>query len=290
MFGELRIVPSGDIGDLGPQEGTPAIYHWRWYYSAPGLALGVVLLGTIVLFKTNRRPPVLLILLPLLIINLLWFAMAWLLHFSSSAKMQFGPIIVSYTAAIAVLWLCAHKLGNRNRFVTFLLASGVAAGLCLVGIVSYLGWGFSREAMAGLIVLAVMVLVGLLAFALAGWCCRNHYGPVRFMLYLALWTVLVGLAATLSIYSTVFLLQQAPVSFFTVLLVAGFGGFVLGVCIYVINLSYMVFALRSPFFRERFYACLRLGSMRTTLGSQVDLNPLNEQSMSTETSRNGLSV
>jgi hypothetical protein len=254
------------------------------------LALGVVLLGAIILVKANRHPRAIPILLPLLIINLLWFAMTSLLHFPSSARMQFGPIIVSYTAAIAVLWLCAHKLGNRNRFVTFLLASGVAAGLCLVGIVSYLGWGFSREAVASLIVLAVMVLVGLLAFALAGWCCRSHYGPVRFMLYLALWTALVGLATTVSVYATVFLLQQAPVSFFIVLLVAGSGGLVLGVCIYVINLSYMVFALRSPFFRERFYTCLRLGSMHTTLGSHVDLNPLNEQSMSTETSRNGLSV
>jgi len=269
VFGELRIVPSAEIGDLGPQEGTAAIYNWRWYYSVPGLALGVVLVGAIILVKANRHPRVVLILLPLLIINLLWFALAWLLHFPSSARMQFGPIIVSYTAAIAMLWLCAHKLGNRNRFVTFLLALAMATGFCVMGVVSYLGWGLSREAMAGLIVLAVMVLVGLLAFALAGWCCRNHYGPVRFMLYLALWTVLICLATMLSVYSTVFLLQQVPVPISRVLLVAGIFGSVLGACIYVINLSYMVFALRSSFFRERFYACLRLKSMPSALASQT---------------------
>ncbi|HUV64564.1 MAG TPA: hypothetical protein VMW24_11745 [Sedimentisphaerales bacterium] len=269
MFGELRIVPSADLGDLGQQEGAAAIYQWKWYYSAPALALGAVLLGAIVLIKANRRPGAILILLPLLIINLLWFAMTWLLHFPSSARMQFGPIIASYTAAIALLWLCAHKLGNRNRFVTFLLALAAATGFCVMGIVSYLGWGFSQEAMAGLIVLAVMIVVGLLAFALAGWCCRNRYGPVRFMLYLALWTVLICLAATLSVYATVFILQQAPIPIYTVLFIAGIFGSVLGACIYVINLSYMVFALRSPFFRERFYACLRLRSMPYGLASQT---------------------
>ena len=123
--------------------------------------------------------------------------------------------------------------------------------------------------MVALIVLAVMVLVGLLAFALAGWCCRNHYGPVRFMLYLALWTVLICLVTTLSVYSTVFVFQQAPVPISTVLLVAGIFGLVLGACIYAMNLPYMVLALRSPFFRERFYACLRLKSMPIGLAGQT---------------------
>ncbi len=286
MFGELRIVPSAEIGDLGPQEGTPAIYQWRWYYSVPGLALGVILLGAIVLIRANRHPRALLILLPLLIINLLWFALAWLLHFPSSARMQFGPIIVSYTAAIAMLWLCAHKLGNRNRFVTFLLAFALTGGLCAVGVASCLGWGFPREAMAGLVVLTVMVLVGLLAFALAGCCCRNHYGPVRFMLYLALWAVVICVAVTLSVYATVFLLQQAPVAISTVLLVAVIGGSVIGACIYAINLPYMVLALRSPFFRERFYACLRLKSMPCGLANGTEENA-KVASFCEENQRNG---
>ena len=273
MFGELRIVPSGDIGDLGPQEGTAAIYHWKWYYSVPGLAPGVVLLGAILLVKANRHPHALLILLPLLIVNLLWFAMASLLRIPSSAKMQFGPIIASYAAGIAILWLSAHKLGNRNRFVTFLLAFAVTAGLCFVGNVSYLGWGSPGDAVAGLIVLAIMVLAVLLAFVLAGWCCRNRYGHVRFMLYLALWTVAVCLAGTLAFYSIGFIVGEMPVPVSTVLLVAGVFGLVFATCIYVINLPYMILVLRSPFFRERFYACLRLKSMPSALITQTDKNP-----------------
>jgi MFS family permease len=273
VFGELRIVPSADIGDLGPGEGMAAIYQWRWYYSAPAFAPWVVLLGAMVLFKANRHPRVLLILLPLLIVNLLWFAVVRLLHFPSSARMQFGPVIASYTAAIAVLWLCAHKLGNRNRFVTFLLALAVTAGLCFVGIVSYLGWGFPTEAVAGLIVLAVMVLAVLFALVLAGWCCRNRYGPVQFMLYLALWTVAVCLAGTLAFYSIGFIVGEMTVPISTLLLVAVIGGSVIGACIYVINLPYMILALGSPFFRERFYACLRLKSMPSALITQMDKNP-----------------
>ncbi|UCC99150.1 MAG: hypothetical protein JSW66_04540 [Phycisphaerales bacterium] len=269
MFGELRIVPSSDVGDLGPPEGTAAIYHWKWYYSIPGLALGVVLLGAIVLLKANRHPRALLILLPLPVVYLLWSVMAWLLRFPSSTRMQFGSIIASYAAAIALLWLCAHKLGNRNRFITFLLALAVTAGLCFVGVVSYLGWGFPTEAVGILIVLAVMVVVMLLAFALAGLCCRSHYGPVRFMLYLALWTVLICPAVTLSLYATVFVLQQTPIPILTVLFIAGISGLVLGVCIYVINLPYMILAFISPFFRERFCACLHLKSMPRIAGYEA---------------------
>jgi len=267
----LRIVASAaaDLGDLGQQQGNATNFDWKWYYSITAFVPAVVLLGVIVLIKANRHPAVLLILLPLLIVNLLWFAVAWLLHFSSSARMQYNPIMVSYAAAIAMLWLCAPKLGNRNRFVTFLLASAITAALCFVGIVSYLGWGFPGEAMAGLIVLAVMVVAVLLAFALAGWCCRNRYGPVRFMLYLALWTVLICLAVTLSVHSTVFILQQAPRPISRLLLVAGIYGSMLAACVYGINLPYMILALRSPFFRDRFYACLRLRSMSYGLASQT---------------------
>ncbi len=89
------------------------------------------------------------------------------------------------------------------------------------------------------------------------------------MLYLALWTILICLAATLLFYATVFIFQQAPIPISTVLLVAVIFGSVLGACIYLMNLPYMVLALRSPFFRERFYACLRLKSMPGGLASQT---------------------
>ncbi|MEK7996264.1 MAG: hypothetical protein AAB403_20885, partial [Planctomycetota bacterium] len=62
-----------------------------------------------------------------------------------------------------------------------------------------------------------------------------------------------------------------PIS--TLLLVAGVFGLVLAACVYVINLPYMILALGSPFFRERFYACLRLKSMPSALITQMDKNP-----------------
>jgi hypothetical protein len=39
---------------------------------------------------------------------------------------------------------------------------------------------------------------------------------------------------------------------------------ILGAFMYVVVLPYMILALRSSFFRERFYACLHLKSMPAT--------------------------
>ncbi len=278
-----------DIGELGQKEGTAVIYNWRWYYSVPGLALWVVLIGAIVLVKANRNPQALLILMPLLIVNLLWLGFVKLLHFPSSARVQFDPLFASYTIGVAVLWLFAHKLGNRNRFVTFLLALALMAVLGLIGAISYCGLTFSQQTVGVLILLAMSALAMLLGFVLSGWQCRNRYSGLRFVLYLALWTIVTCLASTLMIYSTVFIIQQTPVPISTVLLMVSIVGLIFGACLYVINLPFIILALRSPFFRERFYACLRLKSMPTTPG-QADTDLPDEQNPDPKTSENSDSV
>lgn len=76
VWGELKIVPaiewSGDIGELGINEGTAAVCNWKWYHSVPSLALWVVLAIAIVLVRDNRDPRILLIFIPILVVNLLW--------------------------------------------------------------------------------------------------------------------------------------------------------------------------------------------------------------------------
>ncbi len=285
----MNIVASADIGELGQKEGTAVVYNWRWYYSIPGLSLWVVLIAAFIFIKANRNPQALLILVPLLILNLLWLAFKKVMGFGSADIEMLGMVFNSLVVSITVLWLFAHKLGNRNRFVTFLLALALMAVLGLVGAISYCGLTFSQQTGGEVIILAMLALAMLLGFVLTGWQCRNRYSGLRFVLYLALWTVAVCLASTLVFYPTVFIIQQVPVPISTVLLVALIAGLAFGAFLYVIVFPFMILALRSSFFRERFYACLRLKSMPTAI-VQADTDLPGEQNPDPGTSENGGSV
>jgi len=253
----LKIVPSADIGELGPKEGTAVVYNWKWYYGIPALALWVVLLGAIVLVKANRNPRALLIVLPLLVVNLLWLGFVRLLNFPSVARVQ-------------------YKLGNRNQFVTFLLALIVVIVVGFVGLISYSV--VSNETTMFLSLLAILALAVLISFVLSSWRCREHYNGLRFILWLGFWTVIISIIAILTFMVVMFGFEgRLPRNVIDMLRQVLVVGIVIGLLLYVINLSFMILAFYSPFFRERFYACLRLKSMPTT-AKQADTDQLSEQS------------
>jgi hypothetical protein len=263
---------------------VPAIYDWNWYHTAPRLALWVLPILAIVLVKANRNARALLILVPLLIVNLLWLALRKVVGFPSTSIDVFDQLIASLTLSIAVLWLLAHKLDKGNRFVTFLLAVGMMAALGLLAAVSYSGVELAGETLWVAVFFAVFAVVVLVAFALAGWSCRRRYSAVRFMLWLLVWTVAAGIVAMLSYVGIVVAVSTlsgfspsglSPVSAILMLLQIGVMGAVFGLCLYVIDLPYMLLVLCTPFFRERFYACLHLKSMS---GAHRESNPAESNS------------
>jgi hypothetical protein len=226
-----------------------------------------VLVLVIVLVKANRNPHALLILVPLLITNLLWSIFKKAMSFPSAQAEMFNMLFYSLTVGIAILWLLAHKLGNRNRFVTFLLAFTIMAVVGLAGAISYAGLEFSQKTVDALILLANLVFAMLLGFVLAAWCCRKRYRPVSFMLWLAVWTVAANLVSMPVAYSIIFIVHRVSVPISTILFFMSEKGSVYGAFLYAIVLPFMILALRSSFFRERFYACLRLKSMPATAGA-----------------------
>ena len=258
----MRIVPaissSEDIGSLGIKEGTATIYPWKWYYSAPALGSWIVLALVILLVRDNRDPRVLLIFIPIFLIRLLWSLFLPILGVPSSVLVVFGMLVDALVAGIAVLWLLAYKLGNRNRFVSFLLALIVLVAATIVAIMSYQAW-LSGVDFEILVVQALGIVTMLLVFVLAGWRCRKRYGPWRFMLWLALWTMVISLVGMSTFFlisvrpSGIELIQQIPE-----VLVAGL---IFAVCIYMLNLPFMILAFVTHFFRERFYAYFHLKSM-----------------------------
>jgi len=267
---------------LGPNQGAEAGYNWRWYHSTPSLALWLVLAAAIILIKANRTARILLILVPLLIVNVLWFLLTQIMGFSSPGDVEmFNMMFNSLVAGITFLWLFADKLGRFNPWIAFFLAFTLITVFFLLGIVSYLGFGFSQNAVVALAMLGVLALGMLLGFVLAGWRCRKRFGPVRFMLWLAVWMVVACLACTLVFYAILCFAQKTPIPITTILFVASAVSLVYAVCLYVINLPYMILALRSSFFRERFYACLHLKPM-SAARQQADIGRLNEQNPGSE--------
>ncbi len=261
---------------MGPGDGAAVIYNWKWYYSVPALVLWVLLVLAIVLVKANRNPPALLVLVPLLITNLLWSVFKKVMSFPSTQVEMFNMLFYSLTVGIAILWLLAHTLGNLNRFVTFLLALAIMAVVGLGGVISYTGLEFSQQTVGALMLLAVLIFAMLLGFVLAGWWCRKGYRPVSFMLWLAVWTVTANLVSMLVFYLIVFIVQKVPVPIYKVLLTVPAVGAVLGILSYMVVFPYMILALRSAFFRERFFACLHLKSMPATTApvpNSVDVKP-----------------
>jgi hypothetical protein len=273
----LKFVASSDIGDLGPSQGLEVFYKWRWYHSIPSLALWLVLVAAMIVIKANRTPRILLIFVPLLIVSILWFLLIQMMGFRSYADIEmFNMIFNSLVAGITFLWLLVPKLGRFNPWVVFFLSFTLIVMLFVIGIVSYLGIGFSKDSAVAFLILFMLALAMLLGFVLAGWRCRKRYGTVRFMLSLAVWMVFVCLVSMIVFYVIAFMIQQVPISIIRLSLIAATVGSVLGLCLYVINLPYMILAMSNSFFRERFFACLRLKATSAN-PKQPDIGQFNGQ-------------
>lgn len=276
-FGELKIVASQEIGQLGPKEGEAVIYNWKWYYNVLRSLLWLGLIPLLVVVKGNRNPRAWLIFIPLVIVNLCWSIFTRFLGTGSISTAMFSVMFHSLAVGIAALWLLGHKIGNRNRFVTFLLALAIMAVAALAGVISYGMTDFSGQAPAILMFLAVLAFTMLLAFVLTGWRCRNRYGNLRFMLWLALWCVVTCVASMFVFILIMFAAGGVPISIFALLLSFLAAGLIFGLCAYVILLPYMILAFRSSFFRQRFYGCFRLPAMAklSTGGSAADASKQN---------------
>ncbi len=236
----------------------------------------LALILAFVLPKSNRNHRALLIIAPLAVVNLLYLLLKTISGMPSSVAQQYDMLFHSISISIAVMWLIAHRLGNSNHSLTFLRALVVMAVICLVGEISYFGLNFSQETFQTLTMSIMSALVILLGFVLAGRRCRIRYSSLRFMLYLAFWTIVVCLVSMFVVFLAVSIIQQMNVSISSVLIMIPIVSLILGACLYVIVFPFMILAFYSPFFRKRFYACLRLKSMASTVANP-NTNPSAER-------------
>jgi hypothetical protein len=280
-FGDLRIVASQDIGDLGPKEGKAVAYNWKWYYNILPLSLFFILILLLVFVRANRTPRAWLIFVPLLIVNLLWSIFLKVLGTGSVQSLIFSILFHSYTVGIASLWLLGHKIANRRRFITFLLALIIMAVAGLIGIISYGMTDFSGEGLSVLMLLGVLALTMLLGFVLSGFMCRNRYSNLRFMLWLALWCEVACLISILVFFLIAFAIDRPSISsFFAILFMIFSAGLIFGLCAYVIIVPYMILAFRSSFYRQRFYDCFHLPAVAAVSTDESEADSTKQNNIS----------
>ena len=256
-----------DLGDLGPKESDPVTFTWSFIDNLSGLVVWVAVLIVFILFRENWTPKAFLILVPVFVASIVWLGLKKVPGMQSGSVVMFDIIINSFVAGIAVLWLLADRIGNRNRLVTFLLAVVVMAIMCALGIVSLGEFKLSAD-MAGIsVVFVVLTAIVLLAFVLTGWMCRKSYSTVRFMLWLAVWIVapyllLMVIVALIPIIAAAVMGNALPPGFLLLMaLKIPLVSLIVGGFIYAILFPFMILAFKSDLFRQRFYGCFRLKGM-----------------------------
>ncbi|MGI6273372.1 MAG: hypothetical protein ACOYLD_13570, partial [Anaerohalosphaeraceae bacterium] len=121
-------------------------------------------------------------------------------------------------------------------------------------------------------VLLETALAGLTALVVAGVCCRRHFGAIKFVIWLGVWAVLLCMGmflAVVSVTALVLTAQGKDIPFWDQIPQFLTAGGIVGGILYVFLLPFVVFALKSDLFRERFYGCFRLRGMVQSQASEV---------------------
>jgi hypothetical protein len=257
--GELRIVPTQELGQLGLLQGAPTLFRWHWCYHTATAPLWALILLLLVIPKANRNRQAWLILIPLVAVLALWHTFAVSLGMSAQSAQFLGILIVSGTMAWTAVWLLGHWLGSRYGIVTFFLIHAV---MFAVGALSLYCSGEENSDVMPYFVYAVyysFAVFGLVtAMMLAGRLCRKRFSPIRFGLWLLLWIGVVPVGTALSIYLAYSMLaQQRPDRFVAGLMAIPTMAAFLGGIVYLINLPFLILGLKNPFYRRRLEAMFR---------------------------------
>jgi MFS family permease len=250
---ELRIVPSVVAGPSGIKEGTPLLFHWRWYYHVPSLPLWALIVLLLIVPKTNRDRRAWLILIPLVVVLLAWQMPFRLLSASDGTTAAFGFPIVTGVMAWCMVWLLAFHLGNRP----FFLALAVMLAVGLLSYYSHFGADEGLGSLNYLIPYGLCAFIPLAAMTYTGHLCRKNYSQSRFLGRLIVWNILVGMGALLAfvvivISITTLVVRQIDLGQMIFLVIyAIVASIILGGILYVLNLPFLVLAFKNPFYMER---------------------------------------
>jgi hypothetical protein len=238
--GRLRIVPSYDLGALGPGEGETTLCTWHWFQSIPGLPLWVTLVLAMILPRSNRTPRTLLILAPVILVYLGWQALAAVLPLDSSQYETSRITVLSLAVGIALLWLTDPPLARQTWRRSLFGAMAVAAATVLIGVVS-LSIGLSDQTIRFASVMSVLMSAAALGHVLSRRTCRGRNKSGRLVLSLAAWTIaasIVAMSVMIVIWCTTYGGWLGDAEY--VLWLIFFVGPSLGICVFAMSLPFLL--------------------------------------------------
>ena len=249
----MKIVTAIPTDNGEPVRAEPVYYHFSPLYHAAGLIYLVPIALAYGLLRENKKGAALLILLPMLLVWGIWRGFAAVMGIPDEAMSLLGSIVIALATGFTTVWLLGERIGNRHRFMTFLLAAAVMLG-CFALMLAEIETPMYRIQAGVFGAFSVLILLG--GFVFAGALCRNRFGPVRFAVRMAL-GLLICVTLILGVYLTILIFQhdmwgQTIFLFFMILMYAG--------VYWIITLPFLVLFFVNGFWRQRFAAVMGMGA------------------------------
>lgn len=147
----------------------------------------------------------------------------------------------------SMVWLLAERIGNRNRFVTFLLATMIYFGLIGVNLLSS---GFSKDTIAITYLAVISIPAIIFAFIFAALISAKPFNTTRFIVYVGVALFIVLLIIFSSIIFVFYPASNLSINRRIVELLTAI--FFSSLIYYAGLLPFLILLLSNPFWRKRF--------------------------------------
>ena len=226
-------------------------YRFHPIYHAQGIIPWLLLPLAFVALKENRTRQAVWILAPIALLAIVYSTVMNILKISSGSTAQLNIMFTIMVLGFSMVWLLAERIGNRNRFVTFLLATMIYFGLIGVNLLSS---GFSKDTIAITYLAVISIPAIIFAFIFAALISPKPFNTARFVIYIgaALFSsLLIIFSIIMFIFYPIFYpSQNMPVKTqITDVLIASFFS---SLIYYAGLLPFLILLLSNPFWRKRF--------------------------------------
>jgi len=178
VSGHLQIVASADLGELGPTDGRPVLYHFSPLYHAQGFIPWLLLPLALVALKENHTAQAAWILAPVALLVAVYWAVMTVLKPTSGSTVQMNMFFTIMVVGFAMIWLLADRIGHRRRGAAFLSAALVYFGVLGANLLT---GEFGTDARTVASMAAVSIPAILLPFFTASLISRRSFGKARFL-------------------------------------------------------------------------------------------------------------